>query len=143
MQYKQNLPNSYCAEKELTINVDKKIMFKNSDASIRKDKFYIKTKLIGSSLGYVFHFWLTFMSSVKAHTGIREFVKSGENLIFDTLKEEKSWEDNVTGLNYHERNLVPFVTFSSFDILFPDLSRHLIPTTCNFFFEKKLLLLFF
>ena len=56
MQYKQNLPNSYCAEKELTINVDKKIMFKNSDASIRKDKFYIKTKLIGSSLGYVFHF---------------------------------------------------------------------------------------
>ena len=24
MQYKENLPNSYCDEKELTINVDKK-----------------------------------------------------------------------------------------------------------------------
>ena len=83
------------------------------------------------------------MSSGKAHTGIREFVKSEENLIFDTLKEEKSWEDNFTGLNCHERNLVPFVTFSSLDILFPDLSRHLIPATCNFFLKKKLLLLFF
>ena len=57
MQYKENLPNSYCDEKELTINVDKnKIMFKNLDAFIRNDKFYIKRKFIGSSLGYVFYF---------------------------------------------------------------------------------------
>ena len=71
------------------------------DAFIRNDKFYVKRKLIGSSLGYVFYFWLTFMFSGKAHTGIREFVKSGENLIFDTLKEAKALEENITGLNCH------------------------------------------
>lgn len=41
------------------------------------------------------------MFSGKAHTGIREFVKSGENLIFDTLKEAKALEENITGLNCH------------------------------------------
>lgn len=144
MQYKENLPNSYCDEKELTINVDKnKIMFKNLDAFIRNDKFYIKRKFIGSSLGYVFYFWLTFMFSGKAHTGIREFVKSGENLIFHTLKEEKSLEENITGLNCHERNLVPSRLFLSLTFCFLTYRDTYFPRLLTFFQKGKISLLFF
>ena len=46
MQYKENLPNSYCDEKELTINVDKKkIMFKNLDALSETISFTLKENL--------------------------------------------------------------------------------------------------
>ena len=55
---------------------------------------------------------------------------------------KKSREEIATGLNCRERNLMPFTNFSSLGILSPDLSRHLIPATFNFF-EKKVFSSFF
>lgn len=52
------------------------------------------------------------------------------------LKDENVY---VAGINCLEINLAIFATFSSHDKLFPDLLRHLITMTFNFF-EKKILL---
>ena len=83
------------------------------------------------------------MFSGKAHTGIREFVKSGENLIFDTLKEEKSLEENITGLNYHERNLVLSRLFLPLTFCFLTYRGTYFPRLLTFFQKRKISLLFF